>query len=30
MQVLGIKVEVQYTKALEDGSYKKVCFSADA
>jgi len=30
MKVLGIKVEVQYTKALEDGSYKKVCFSADA
>lgn len=30
MKVLGIKVEAQYTKALDDGSYKKVCFSADA
>lgn len=30
MKVLGIGVEVQYTKAMEDGSYKKVCFSANA
>ncbi len=30
MKVLGIGVEVQYTKAMEDGSYKKVCLSADA
>lgn len=30
MKVLGIGVEVQYTKAMEDGSYKKLCLSADA
>lgn len=28
--MLGIGLEVQYTKAMEDGSYKKVCLSADA